>query len=175
MRCAGREQACAVQPAPAALPMTDRNHPREPFRWEEERERQDRGLESERRFARHAGDARWGTGGLRVDHRMPRSRLGSPPPSTRPGVTAAGPYAGRGPRGYVRTDERIREDVSQRLTEHGWIDASDIEVTVATGTVTLAGAVTTRSQKHLAEEVAVLVAGVIEVSNRLIVQRATVP
>lgn len=154
--------------------MNDRNDPRERWRWEEERERQDRGLESERRFARHAGDTRWGTGGLRVD-RMPRARLGGSGPPTRAVVAGAGPYAGRGPRGYVRSDERIREDVCQRLTENGWVDATDIEVSVTAGVLVLSGAVTTRSQKHLAEEVATLVAGVVQVSNRLIVQRASPP
>src|SRR6185503_8363040 len=33
-------------------------------------------------------------------------------------------YAGRGPRGYQRTDERIREDVCDRLTDDPRIDAS---------------------------------------------------
>src|SRR5262245_32238876 len=39
-----------------------------------------------------------------------------------------GPHAGRGPRGYRRSDDRIREDVCDRLCEHGFVDASDIEV-----------------------------------------------
>jgi hypothetical protein len=42
----------------------------------------------------------------------------------------AGPHAGRGPRGYTRSDERIREDVCDRLCEHGFVDASDVEVRV---------------------------------------------
>lgn len=41
-----------------------------------------------------------------------------------------GPHAGRGPKGYQRSDERIREDVCDRLTEHPAIDASEIEVEV---------------------------------------------
>ena len=37
-------------------------------------------------------------------------------------------YAGRGPKGYRRSDERIREEISDRLTEHDELDASEIEV-----------------------------------------------
>ena len=44
-----------------------------------------------------------------------------------------GPFAGRGPKGYHRSDERIREDVSDRLTDHPDIDATEIEVTVHEG------------------------------------------
>ncbi len=157
--------------------MNDQNDPRERWRWEEERERQDRGLESERRFARHAGDARWGTGGLRVD-RVPRPRLGASGNATRAATRAVvpgvGPHVGRGPRGYVRTDEQIREDVCQRLTENGWVDATDIEVSVDRRIVILSGGVTTRSQKHLAEELSAGVAGVAEVTNRLGVHRPPV-
>jgi len=41
-----------------------------------------------------------------------------------------GPHAGRGPRGDTRSDEHIREDVCDRLCEHGFVDASDVEVRV---------------------------------------------
>ena len=40
-------------------------------------------------------------------------------------------HRGRGPRGYTRSDERIREDVNDRLTDDGWLDASDIDVQVS--------------------------------------------
>jgi len=46
------------------------------------------------------------------------------------GDAQRGPHAGRGPKGYQRSDERIREDVCDRLTEHPAIDASEIEVEV---------------------------------------------
>jgi len=48
-----------------------------------------------------------------------------------------GPYVGRGPRGYQRSDERIREDVCDRLTAHGMVDASDVDVRTENGEITL--------------------------------------
>jgi BON domain len=147
--------------------MSDRYDPRERWRWEEEREREDQGLESERRFARHGGDPRWGTGGMSAGRPLPRPARGA---ARRPDVR--GPYVGYGPRGYRRTDERIFEDLCERLTEHGDIDATDIEVTVSGGEATLSGTVATRSQKRLAEDVVDRISGVTEVHNQLRIQRA---
>src|SRR5437588_92462 len=50
-----------------------------------------------------------------------------------------GPYRGRGPRGYARSPARIYEDLCDRLTESPFIDATDIEVTVAGTEVTRSG------------------------------------
>ena len=84
-----------------------------------------------------------------------------------------GPYAGRGPRGYKRSDSRIEEDVNERLTHHGMIDATDIEVIVQNGEVTLRGHVEDRISKRLAEDIADSVSGVKDVLNQLkIKQRA---
>lgn len=85
-------------------------------------------------------------------------------------------YAGRGPRGYQRSDDRICEDVCQRLTDHPAIDASRVEVTVENGEVTLSGTVDDRLCKRLAEDIAESVSGVREVSNQLrLSQRETQP
>lgn len=106
----------------------------------------------------------------------PRSGWGDPsawgperggPWSERARGGIAGPHAGRGPRGYQRSDERIREDVCDALCEHGYIDASDIEVTVANGEVTLLGVVRERAEKRLAEDTVEEVSGVREVHNQL--------
>jgi len=78
-----------------------------------------------------------------------------------------GPYVGRGPRGYQRSDERIREELHDRLTAHGHVDATDIECQVANGEVTLTGYVSSRRAKHLAEDVAGDIAGVRDVHNQL--------
>lgn len=80
---------------------------------------------------------------------------------------ASGEHRGRGPRGYRRADERIFEDVCERLTEDAWIDASEIEVCVEEGEVYLVGFVTDRSQKRRAEDLADSVSGVRDVINRL--------
>jgi hypothetical protein len=78
-----------------------------------------------------------------------------------------GRFTGRGPKGYVRSDERILEDVSERLEEHGDLDASDVSVTVSGGEVTLEGAVDGRRSRRLAEDLAHSVSGVRDVHNRL--------
>jgi hypothetical protein len=88
-----------------------------------------------------------------------------------PYPTARGPYVGRAPRGYRRSDGHIREDVCERFTEHGDLDPTDVEVSVHAGEVTLVGAVATRAQKRLAEDIVVAVSGVVEVHNHLRVQR----
>jgi hypothetical protein len=82
----------------------------------------------------------------------------------------AGHY-GRGPKGYQRSDQRISEDVCERLSEDAQIDASEIEVSVQAGVVTLKGAVPSRHMKHLAEDCADRVFGVKDVENRVRVER----
>jgi osmotically-inducible protein OsmY len=76
-------------------------------------------------------------------------------------------FAGKGPKGYTRSDDRIREDVCDRLEASHDIDASDIEVSVSGGEVTLSGAVTERRLKRLAEDIVDDVPGVREVHNQL--------
>lgn len=82
-----------------------------------------------------------------------------------------GPQTGQGPRNYQRSDERIQEDVSERLTQHGRINAKEIDVEVSNGEVTLKGTVESRYAKHMAEDVADSVSGVQEVHNQLRVKR----
>jgi osmotically-inducible protein OsmY len=81
-----------------------------------------------------------------------------------------GRYTGRGPKGYTRSDDRIKEDVSDRLEQHGEIDAWDIAVMVQNGEVTLEGTVSDRLTKRLAEDVAEESPGVKQVNNRLRIQ-----
>lgn len=76
-------------------------------------------------------------------------------------------HRGRGPKGYSRSDDRIREDVSDRLTEDPHIDASEIDVTVASGEVTLSGSIDRRWAKRHAEDIAEGVSGVKHVQNNL--------
>jgi hypothetical protein len=81
--------------------------------------------------------------------------------------TRTGRHYGRGPKGYRRSDERIREDVSDRLMWDPDVDASEIEVMVSQGVVTLTGVVEDRSAKRAAEDIAEEVLGVDDVRNEL--------
>lgn len=76
-------------------------------------------------------------------------------------------FRGRGPKGYKRSDERIHEDVCERLMEDPFIDASNIEVVVKDGEVTLNGTVSSRGLKRRAEDLAELSSGVAHVQNNL--------
>ncbi|HVL72380.1 MAG TPA: CBS domain-containing protein [Beijerinckiaceae bacterium] len=78
-----------------------------------------------------------------------------------------GAHRGRGPRGYSRPDERIREDVCERLADDDAVDASAVEVRVEGGEVTLAGTVASRDEKRRAEDLAERVSGVRHVQNDL--------
>jgi osmotically-inducible protein OsmY len=61
--------------------------------------------------------------------------------------------------------------VCDRLSHDWTLDASEIEVTVSNGEVTLAGTIGDRSQKFRAERIADSVSGVHEIHNQLRVQR----
>jgi osmotically-inducible protein OsmY len=78
-----------------------------------------------------------------------------------------GSFAGRGPKGYKRSDERIEEDVCERLTENAELDASEIGVQVHNCEVTLSGTVEDRYFKKLAENIAESVSGVKDVHNQI--------
>jgi len=78
-----------------------------------------------------------------------------------------GLFFGRGPKGYRRSDERIKEEISDRLMTHPDIDASDIDIAVANGVVTLTGTTEDRHEKRLAEYIAEDVVGIDDVENRL--------
>ena len=80
-------------------------------------------------------------------------------------------FRGRGPRNYTRSDDRIKEDINDRLTYDFSIDASDIDVEVSGGEVVLSGHVRSRYEKRRAEDVAEDVTGVSNVENRLRVNR----
>jgi hypothetical protein len=86
---------------------------------------------------------------------------------------APGPYVGRGPQGYKRSDERITEDVNECLTQNGQLDASQINVSVKDGEVTLTGTGSNRQAKRLAEDLAESCSGVTEVQNQIRVKQET--
>jgi hypothetical protein len=80
-------------------------------------------------------------------------------------------FRGHGPKNYSRSDQRITEDLCERLTEDDHVDASAIEVQVSEGVVTLTGTVGDRRMKHRAEDLAERCGGVRDVENRIRVVR----
>ena len=82
-----------------------------------------------------------------------------------------GNYRGRGPKNYTRSDDRITEDINDRLTDYAYIDASDIDVKVNNSEVVLSGTVDSRYDKRLAESIAEDVTGVRNVENHIRVNR----
>ena len=80
-------------------------------------------------------------------------------------------FRGRGPKNYQRSDQRIHEDVCERLAEDERVDASDIEVNVSAGVVSLTGSVDDRYAKRRAEDIADSCSGVKDVQNQIRVNR----
>lgn len=76
-------------------------------------------------------------------------------------------HRGRGPGDYTRSDERIREDANDRLTDDHHLDARRISVTVDKGEITLAGTVPDRHAKRRAEDLVEHISGVKHVQNNL--------
>lgn len=76
-------------------------------------------------------------------------------------------YRGLGPKGYQRPEERVREDVCERLTDHPGVDARAIEVEVRDGVVYLRGTVEDRAQKRAAEEAVEQTTGIRDIRNEL--------
>jgi hypothetical protein len=83
------------------------------------------------------------------------------------GYAGGGGHRGKGPASYQRSDERVREMICEALTDDDRIDASNIEVSVKNGEVTLAGNVEDRQMKRAAEDCVENVAGVKDVQNQI--------
>jgi hypothetical protein len=80
-------------------------------------------------------------------------------------------YAGRGPKGWKRSDDSIKETICHALEQHPRIDASEIEVDVKDGIVTLRGNIHDRPTKRLAGDVIDWLPGVVDVHNNLTVDK----
>jgi len=121
-----------------------------------------RGDDDERGFLDRAGDEirSWFGDEDAERRRMRDSREGD-----------QGYHRGRGPKNYQRSDDRIRDDVNDRLTDDPHVDASEIDVAVQNREVTLTGTVSSRFEKRHAEDLAESVSGVTHVQNNLRVQQ----
>lgn len=107
----------------------------------------------------------------REDNRSFRSRDYGPSESERgtwsQQMTRPGPHRGKGPRGYTKSDERIKDHVCEELSDDSMIDASGIDVEVRDGEVTLSGMVPDRQMKRWAEDLVAEVGGVRDVINQM--------
>ncbi len=73
----------------------------------------------------------------------------------------------RGPKGYIRSDEKIREDICECLTADPYTDASEISVNVKDGIATLEGTVEKRQVKHDIENIVESCMGVKDIENKI--------
>ena len=96
-----------------------------------------------------------------------RDASGDRPASPRPND-----HRGRGPQGYRRSDQRILDDVHERLTDDPYVDARGLKLSIEQGVVCIEGEVAQRWIKHHVEHVAARCAGVCDVDNRVRVRRA---
>ncbi len=79
----------------------------------------------------------------------------------------SGEHKGAGPKTEKHGDDPVLHAVHDALTHEPWLDATDIELAVAGGVVTLTGTVTTDQQKELASKTTSEAKGVTEVKNEL--------
>ena len=114
-------------------------------------------------YGNDAGEWRGAGGGMGYESGTSRYQGGS----QNQGRWGQQSHAGRGPRNYQRADDRIEEDVNESLTRHPGLDASEIEVKVQSGEVTLTGTVDSRQDKRMAEDAAESCSGVRDVHNQL--------
>ena len=101
------------------------------------------------------GENTWGTRQDGPDRRKP----------------GGGSNSGTSPRFNRRTDDKIREEILELLTNNADLDAAEVEVHVEGGEVTLSGTVESRDARWLTEDLVTSVAGVREVYNQIKVAR----
>ena len=76
-----------------------------------------------------------------------------------------------GPKGYQRSDERLREDISERLLQAHEIDSSEVTVAVLGAKAVVEGTVPQRWMKHAIEDLVDACPGVQDIDNRIRVSR----
>jgi len=114
----------------------------------------------------------WAEGSYQGRERgVTQGRFGQGSEGRRNQSQGSGMFAGRGPQGYKRSDERITEDVNEALTRDADIDPTNVQVEVRNGEVILKGSVSDREAKRRAEDIAESCSGVKEVQNQLRVKR----
>ena len=111
----------------------------------------------------------------RGDTRLPRFNssedIGQQGFSDEWGTSARSGHYGKGPKGWRRSDEHLKEEVSEALYRNQSVDATDIEVSAKDGLIILSGTVDSREAKRVAERCAENVSGIEDVQNNLRVKR----
>jgi osmotically-inducible protein OsmY len=74
---------------------------------------------------------------------------------------------GRGPKGYKRSDERIREEICEVLIYTDSVDCSDVSIEVENGKALLEGTVPERRMKYEIEDIVASCVGVEDIENRI--------
>jgi hypothetical protein len=108
--------------------------------------------------------------GYRVGQERPASREGEREYGGTWGSSAL--RRGRAPRDYRRPDDRIRDEICETIVRHSDVDATEVEVQVAAGEVTMNGVVDDRHCKRELEDIAERVFGVQDVHNNLRVRKS---
>lgn len=129
-----------------------------------------RGGRYERRdMMQHRMDAQSGDyGSYRSWHAWERNPSGI---AERQDERPRGGQRGKGPKGYQPSDERLKERLQEAFYDDDELDASEIEILVQGGEVTLQGAVAEREDRQRAEWLVERVAGHrVHVNNNLRVQ-----
>lgn len=135
------------------------------------REREPGGFDQPHGRVGYGWSGGYGSGG---EHRHPADQVG---PAGHPARSEsfAFPHSSeqapqrqrRGPKNYKRSDERVHEDVCERLSHTQHIDARDVLVEVKDGTVSLIGSVPHRQMKYWIEDLVADCPGVTDVENKL--------
>jgi osmotically-inducible protein OsmY len=87
--------------------------------------------------------------------------------SGRQGYSEYGSHRGKGPKGYTRSDDRLKEIICEKLTDDPTIDATEINVEVTSQIVKLTGTVDDRFTKYDVEELIERCGGVKDIDNQL--------
>ena len=76
-------------------------------------------------------------------------------------------HYGKGPKGWKISDESLRDEAAEKLYRSWDVDATEIQVDVKDGLITLSGSVSDREQKKAAERLFDTMNGVHDVINQL--------
>jgi hypothetical protein len=117
-----------------------------------------------------------GSGGTEMPHGWGGTRYGAESEGARQAAyfmedPAQVRARGRIPRSYSRSDERVREDICERIAADPRIDATDVSVHVRERRVVLEGSVPERRMKYVIEDVAAECLRANDVDNHITVAK----